>query len=49
MVSQRTHRVFVGVHGERQLLEGPSDLSGRGLPADSQETVVVLALRPNHL
>ncbi len=42
-----THRVFVGVHGESQLLEGPSYLSGRGLPVDSQQLVVVLTLRPN--
>lgn len=42
-----THGVFVGVHGERQLFEGLSDLSGRGLPVDFQQTVVVLAFRPN--
>lgn len=39
-----THRVFVRVHGECELLEGLSDLSSCCVPADSQQTVVVLAL-----
>lgn len=43
-----THRVFVRVHGERQLLEGLSDLSGRGLPVHPQQSVVVLTLGPDH-
>lgn len=43
-----THGVFVWVHGERQLLEGLSDLSGRGLSADSQQTVVVLSVCIHH-
>lgn len=42
-----THRVFVRVHGERQLLKGPSYLFGRRFPADSQQFIVVLALCPN--
>lgn len=44
-----TYRVFVRVHGQRQLLEGPSNLPGRGLPAHPQQLVVIWTLCPNGL
>lgn len=42
-----THRIFIWVHRERQLLERLSDLSDGGPPGHSQKLVVVLALPQN--
>lgn len=48
-VTAETHRVFIRVHREGQLLEGLSDLPDRRLPGHSQQLVVVLALRQHCL